>query len=539
MALASVASKYNALRNKRNKTILLTDEQFSVKEKCESSFYEFVVHAWQTLENREFIPGWHVNALCDHLEATYRGDIRKLIINLPPRTGKSNILSVLFPAWCWIKNPGLRFLYTAYAQILSVRDSVGSRRLITSHWYQSLWGDRFSLMGDVNNKLKFDNDKTGSRIASSAGGANTGLGGDFIICDDPNSVTTSESEVSRANINNWWDYVMSTRVSNFKTARWIVAQQRTHSLDLSGHILAKNLKEWVHLCLPMEFEVGRKCKTIVLSPNGKPWIDPRKKDGELLWPNGIGTKELTALKADFNYDSYRISGQLQQRPSPASGGIIQKDWFKWWKEKEYPEFDYILQSWDTALTSGVHSCYSACTTWGVFDQNGIKNIMLLSVLREKLEYPELRKMAVRLYNNYEDTMIDEPIVGNNKPHHILIEQKVSGYSLLQDLMKANIPVLKFNPNKHGDKIGRCRLVTNLMENGLVWLPTFLPNCEYLTEDAQMFLEAAALFPNDESNDIIDSTSQALIRLTSSGWVDNKEDPRDMPQEIWKKNKPYY
>ena len=138
-------------------------------------------------------------------------------------------------------------------------------------------------------------------------------------------------------------------------------------------------------------------------------------------------------------------------------------------------------------------------------------------------------------------MIDEPITGVNRPDHILIEQKVSGYSLLQDLMAANIPVLKFNPSKYGDKIGRCRLVTHLMENGLVWLPTVIPNCKYLTEDAQLFLEAASLFPNDESNDIIDSTSQAFIRMTSSGWLANKEDPRDLPQtEMWKKqNRLYY
>ena len=182
MSVKTTDRKINLIRRHRDKKIILTDEQLLTKEKCESSFYEFVVHAWQTLENREFIPGWHVNALCEHLEAAYRGDIRKLIINLPPRTGKSNILSVLFPAWCWIKDPGLRFLYTAYAQVLSVRDSVGSRRLITSYWYQSLWGDKFHLMGDVNNKLRFDNNKSGYRIASSSGGANTGLGGDFIVC---------------------------------------------------------------------------------------------------------------------------------------------------------------------------------------------------------------------------------------------------------------------------------------------------------------------------------------------------------------------
>lgn len=537
-----LVKKYNKLkllRKHKDADTVLTDENRKLKEECEGSFYSFVVNAWKTLENRSFIPGWHVSAICEHLEAAYNGDIRKMIISCPPRTGKSNILSVLFPAWCWTKDPGLRFLYTAYAQMLSVRDSVGCRRLITSNWYKSLWGHKFTLMSDVNNKLRFDNNKAGYRIASSVGGTNTGLGGDFVICDDPNNVLTSESDVIRTGVNEWWDYVMSTRVCNFKTARWIITQQRTHTLDLSGHVLAKNLDEWIHLCLPMEFEVGRKCKTIVLPSSKHKWVDPRKTEGELLWPQGIDQKALKALKADFNYDQYRIAGQLQQRPSPAGGGDIRSEWFKWWQEKDYPDFEYVLQSWDTALTNNSNSAYSACTTWGVFDINGIKNIMLLSVFKERVLYPELRKMAVRLYNNYEDTMIDEPITGVNRPNHILIEQKVNGYSLLQDLMSTNIPVLKFMPNKYGDKQNRCRLVTHVMENGLIWLPTILPKCEHLTEDAQIFLEAATLFPNDESNDIIDSMSQAFIRLISSGWVTNKEDPREMPEEVWKKQRPYY
>lgn len=542
MSFSSSLRQFKKIRELETHTVPLLSEEWQViKEDCEESFYEFVKHAWKVLENREFIDGWHVQVLCEHLEALYYIDIRKLLINLPPRTGKSNIISVLFPAWCWVKQPELRFLYTSYAQTLSVRDSVACRRLITSDWYKFLWGDKFSLMSDVNNKLRFDNNKAGYRIASSTGGTNTGLGGDFILADDPNNVKDVESDVIRTGINEWWDYVMSTRVCNFKTSRWVVAQQRTHTLDLSGHILSKELDDWIHLCLPMEFESTRRCTTIPLVNDDFVWKDPREKEGDLLWPDGIGDTELKNLKADFNYDSYRISGQLQQRPSPEGGGIIQKDWFKWWKEPDYPDFEYILQSWDTALTSNVTSCYSACTTWGVFDDNGIKNLMLLSVFREKLEYPELRKMAVRLYNNYEDTLIDDPIVGFNKPHHILIEQKVSGYSLLQDLMATNIPVLKFNPNPYGNKLGRCRLVTHLMENGLVWLPTVTPNCRYLTEEAQIFLEAASLFPNDASNDIIDSTSQAFIRLTSSGWLMNKEDPRDAPQEeAWKKTKrPYY
>jgi phage terminase large subunit-like protein len=360
-------------------------------------------------------------------------------------------------------------------------------------------------------------------------------------CDDANSVTSSESLAAREAVTSWYDYTMTTRFSNFKTGRRLVIQQRTHSHDLSGHILNKDDDNWVHLRLPMEFEKNNRCVTIPLPSSGNhPWRDPRRNDGDLLWPEGIGEKELEDIKAGFHYDSYRISGQLQQRPAPSGGGIFRRDWFKIWKEKDLPDIEFTLQSWDTALTSGVDSCYSACTTWGVFeDKGGIKNIILLSTFREKLEYPELRKMATRLALNYDDVYLDEPSVGRNKPDMILIEAKVSGYSLLQDLMQANLPVMKFNPNKYGDKIGRARLVSHLIENGLVWLPTVSPKCEFLTEDSQIFLEAAELFPKGDGADVIDSMSQAFIRLTTTGWVYNKEDPQREREPAWNDQKPYY
>lgn len=269
-------------------------------------------------------------------------------------------------------------------------------------------------------------------------------------------------------------------------------------------------------------------------------MDPRKKDGELLWPQGMNEQAVKTMKVNFNHDSYTIASQLQQRPSPAEGGILKEEWFKPWKHRDLPEFEYTLQSWDTALTSSKMSCYSAATTWGIFkDKGGINNIMLLSLFREKVEYPDLRKMATRLAYNYNDVYIDEPTVGECKPDLVLIEAKVSGYSLLADLMRANLPVMAFNPGKYGDKIGRCRLVSHLMENGLVWLPTDSPKCEYYTEDSQMFLEAATTFPNTESNDIIDSMSQAFIRLTSTGWILNKEDPLFNPDPNFNHNRPYH
>ena len=519
----------------------LTDEEYLEKELCEKSLYEFGKRAWAITEGVPFKDGWHAQAVSEHLEALYWLEITDLLINQPPRTGKSSFGAVFFPAWGFLHDPAQSFLYTSYSQWFSGRDSMKCRRLIQSPWYQKYWGHKVNLRFDAKNKLYFETTSSGYRIASSVDGGNTGGGANFICTDDPNNIKEIFSEVTRMNTNEWWDSVMPTRYRLLSERRRLVIQQRTHVDDLSGHILAKDDSKWVHLCLPMEFEKNRRCITIPLkSTNGKRWHDPRKRDGELLWPQGVTAKDLEKLKEDFNYDEYIIAGQLQQLPAPDGGGILKREWFQWWKEKELPNFETIVQSWDTALTAGVDSCFSACTTWGIFkDDGGIYNLMLLSLFSEKVEYPDLRKMAVRLSNNYKDTDIDDQDYGRNPVDLILIEAKVSGYSLLQDLMAANLPVMRFNPNKHGDKIGRARLVSHLMQNGLVWLPTKAPKCEYLTQESQMFLQAASLFPNDTSNDIIDSMSQAMIYIKNAGWLVNKEDPPMPVQEAWATQKPYY
>jgi phage terminase large subunit-like protein len=185
------------------------------------------------------------------------------------------------------------------------------------------------------------------------------------------------------------------------------------------------------------------------------------------------------------------------------------------------------------------SCFSSCTTWGLFKdkKTGVMNILLLSLFKEQIEFPELRKAAIRLAHNYEDNYLDEPIEGHKPPHLILIEKKANGQDLLSTLMRANLPVIGFNPNPHGNKIGRCRIVSHLIENGLVWLPTEPPHHKYYTQDSQLFIEAAVNFPEDQSgkptNDIIDSMSQAFIRLISTGWLSNSDDPRNEPEEDWK------
>jgi hypothetical protein len=291
-------------------------------EKARRSFYEFVCQGWHVLEpNTPFVDGIHVQAICLHLQAVNAGQIRDLIINVPPGHAKSLLVAVFWPAWVWIDRPHTRFLFASYSATLSVRDSLRCRRLIDSEWYQRRWGDRYQLSGDQNQKHRFENDRTGYRIATSVGGTATGERADIVVVDDPHSVDQAESDAERRTAVEWFNGTMCTRLNDLRTGHKIVIQQRLHENDVTGDILAKG--GFGHLCLPAEFEPERRCTTSI------GWSDPRSKPGELLWPEKVTAAQLEALKISLG--SYRYAGQYQQRPSPADGGSFKQAWFRFWR----------------------------------------------------------------------------------------------------------------------------------------------------------------------------------------------------------------
>lgn len=493
-----------------------------LRAKAQESFYEFIKQSWPITEGGvRFVDGWHVQAMAEHLEAVLKRDIHNLMIHVPPRSSKTTIVSVDFPAWAWIHRPHEKFMYASYAHSLSMEHSLKCRRLIESDWYQKRWGDTVSLACDQNAKGFFENTSFGYRISTSVGASATGKGGSILVCDDPNEARDSGSEVKRESTNLWWDLVWSTRLNDPKNDARVVVQQRLHHNDVSGHILSKdNDKEWTNLILPMEFDESRHCRTFI---NGKTWEDPRKKNGELLCPERFGEKEVARLKVELG--SYGFSGQCQQSPSPDEGGIIQKGWFKLWKSASPPELSFVVQSWDTALEAGEHNAYSACTTWGVFkNKDNVPSLILLGLWRGRVEYPELRLMAQRLYKDYRD---DGEIVvkpdGKHRPDMVLVEAKVSGISLIQDMIRAGIPAIRFNPNKYGDKEQRVRLITPLIESGRVFLPASISFPEKPMKFCDVFVKNCAEFPKGESRDLVDTMTQVLIRLNSSGWISHPLD----------------
>ena len=290
----------------------------AVARLCEGHLFDFVEEAWQVVEpGTRFVSSWHVKAICEHLEACTRGEISRLVINIPPRCMKSLLVSVFWPAWVWITQPQSRWLFASYAQQLSLRDSLLCRDVLQSPWYQKNWGDRFRLREDQNQKYRFNNNQKGFRLATSIGGLGTGEGGDYIVADDPHNVVDAESDLQRETVLKWWDQSMSTRGNDPRTVRHVVVMQRLHERDLTGHLREQGGYE--HLCLPMEFEPGRRCVTSL------GWKDPRMREGQLLCPRRFAQKEVDELKRRLGL--YGTAGQLQQRPAPLDGGLFKRSWF--------------------------------------------------------------------------------------------------------------------------------------------------------------------------------------------------------------------
>lgn len=446
------------------------------------------------------------NCYCLEVEEDHTFTANDIIVH------NTSIISVMGPAWAFTLDPSYKFLFASYAQKISLEHSRLCKMLIESDWYQRRWGNRVKLAKDQATKGHFATTAFGHRIATSVNSGGTALGANFLTLDDPNDAKDGESKVTRESTNDWVSRVWSSRLNPGAIQSQILVQQRINEMDVSGYIMSRDEdKEWVRLILPMEFESLRRCKTIPLpSTKGKVWEDPRTKEGELLCPNYLDKKAIRKLKIGLG--RYNYAGQCQQRPAPEEGGIIQRKDFRVWTNPKLPKLIFMLQSWDTALTATETSAYSACTTWGVFcNERGINQLLLLHAWRGHVTYPELLKRAIRLQKNCAD-IYDTELPGNKKnvPDEILVEAKASGFSIISDFLAKGIAAKGFSPDKYGDKVQRVHLATPWIESGKVWVVGDENN--KLVKDHEMMVENASLFPNAESRDLVDTMTQAILRL---------------------------
>lgn len=344
-----------------------------------------------------YVHGWHIDCMADHLQAVSDGELRYLLINVPPRHMKSLLVSVLWPSWEWTQRPHRRWMFASYAESLSMRDTVKSRRLMKSPWYQERWGSVFAFTADQDTKHRYDNDQAGYRIATSVGGS-TGEGGDIRVLDDPNNIDDAESEVIREGVNDWHDQVWSMRFTDPARSASVVIQQRTHTKDVSGHLL--ELGGYHHLRLPAEYE-PRRVTTMehpldLLQPHDDCPIhpDPRKEEGELLWTEQFSPEILAEVKQRLA-TSYAIAGQLQQRPVPRAGALFKSDGFR----PLPPDFDvvgadgrtlrqrlWLVQFWDLAYSEKTSADYTASLTIGYDPRT--ENAYLLNAWRTRVQEQE-------------------------------------------------------------------------------------------------------------------------------------------------------
>lgn len=484
--------------------------------KCERDLYTFLTNAWRYIDPSEFKHGWPIEAIAEHLEAVSDGDIKRLIINVPPRSGKSSICSVAFPAWVWAQpeetptsGPSVQFLTASYAQQLAIRDSVKCRRLIDSPWYQKHWGNRFKLTSDQNTKGRFDNDKGGTRLSTSVGSALTGEGMSIGIVDDPNAAQEAFSEATIESTIEWWDGALSTRLNDMRTGAFIVIQQRLAEEDLTGHILEKNIGEWTHLCLPMKFERERSFVTSI------GWEDPRKEDGELLWPDRYGENEVALLEKSLG--PWQSAGQLQQRPEPKGGGVIKREWWKLWDAPHYPPMDFIVASLDTAYTTKAENDPSALVVFGVFSGDIVAQslksgdggtersyapqaprAMMMNAWTERLE---LHELVLKVAATCKAMKVDK----------LIIENKASGISIAQELRRLFVHedfMVQLVDPKSQDKLARLYSVQHLFAEGMILAPD--------RTWAEQVITQVGTFPKGKHDDLVDCVSQSLRHLRDLG-----------------------
>jgi predicted phage terminase large subunit-like protein len=499
---------------------------------------EFVAAAWPQVEPKPFKNNWHLDAICDHLAYVTFGDIRNLMINIPPRQTKSLVGSVIWPVWEWLLDPRVQFLFASYAQDLAIRDAVKSRRLIESAWFRERFSKTFYLDPADNRKHRYVNNLGGHRISTSVGGKTTGEGGDKIVIDDPHNMADVYSDAKRHSALSWWDNSMRSRLNDPRTGQKVLIGQRSHDADLFGHILNTEDERWEVLMLPMEYDPARHCVTFFnkgrghRTKKGSIFEDPRNIKGDLLNPNRFGMEEKKAESKAMSPRDY--SAQFNQDPTSGGGLILKKKWWQQWcfpqdhpqagKPMPYPEFFEIISVYDTAFEEDEEADFSARISAGLFEWSDTGrdidmkvHAMLLERMNERYEFPDLKVEAVA--HNVEMS-----------PDRTLIEKKASGHSLIQELRKAGISVWPVNPGTK-DKVFRAHMVSQILKEGRL---------HYIPRNwAYEVINQCATFPVGENDDLVDCIVMLLAYIRRMGIIELDDDEKDDEMKLFAQPRKFY
>lgn len=460
-----------------------SDVEAARTELCKRSLAYFAQQCWHVLEPATPLKwGWALDAICAHLEAVESGDVKRLLMNVPPGTMKSLLTSVIFPAWLWgpRAKPQKRILATAHKMDLAIRDNLKCRRLIQSDWYQTRWPVK--LAGDQNAKTKFENTNTGIRECS-AFATITGVRGDIVILDDPNVVNGGDADLLAAELS--FTEALPTRVNNEDSAI-IVIMQRVHEKDVSGIILGRKLP-YVHLCIPMRFEQEK-------PHNAIGWQDPRTEVGELMFPERFSESQVSELETVLG--PVAAPGQLQQRPVSRGGGMLKSAWMNYYIVP--PALEYRFMTADTAQKTGQHNDYSVVQLWA---RSTIGQAVLLDQLRGKWETPDLLPQVRAFWLKHLADRSSGTVLRG-----IYVEDKSSGTGLVQTLRREGIVILPVQRNR--DKVVRASDAAPFMASGNVLLPETAPWLSDLLGEIEQFPSGAH---DDQLDPMFDAIQ--LVQMT--------------------------
>lgn len=502
----------------------------ALKLQCEGSLKVFFREAWPQFDSSKFVNNWHLDAMAEHLMAVSHGQITRLLINIPPRFGKTNLVSIVWPVWTWAHPPetkypllgaGVRFLCASYGANKAEADGVTARRLIGGEWFKDRWGDRVQIAKDRDNQSQYDTIVGGSRISTGIP-ESLGKGGAIRVIDDPHKTDEVESDLVRAATVRAYDEVWRTRSNDPVYGAEVMVMQRLAEGDLSGHLLAEMDPALVHLMLPLEFDGRRTCHTIT------GFTDPRVNDGDLLWPDRFDRKWVANQKRRVGPHAW--AGQYNQIPVARGGGIIQRDWWKVWppagqedswtrdfdvdgkttRRLIYPDFEFILLACDTAYTEREENDYSACITWGVFrDEARNPKIMMIEAWRERLE---LRALVYKILASARRK--------GREADAVLVEAKASGLSVMQEmrrLMKDGEFTL-FSDVPKGDKLARLHAASPAFSGGLVFAPE--------RPWSELVIDEVASFPRSKFKDLTDCVSSGIKKLRDLGLLQHSEEAQE-------------
>jgi len=471
-------SKLPADIRKTYRQLQVLHAEKQIQNRAKTDFLSFVKCMWP-----DFIEGSHHRLVAEKFNKLATGELKRLIINMPPRHTKSEFASFLLPAWMVGRNPKLKIIQATHTGELAIKFGRKAKHLIDSEEYHKIFDTR--LQEDSKAAGRWETAQGGEYFAAGVGGAITGRGADLLIIDDPHSEQDALSGTALESAYEW--YTSGPRQRLQPGGKIVCVMTRWSTKDLTGMLLAhqKEAKsdQWDVVEFPAIMDHG-----------------PGKE--KPVWPEYWKMEELEKVKATLPVGKW--NAQWMQKPTSEEGALIKREWWRRWKQDWIPELHHVIQSYDTAFLKKETADYSAITTWGVFypNEDSPANLILLDAIKERMEFPELRRRALEQYKYW-------------NPESVIVEQKASGTPLTHELRQMDIPVSTFTPSRGNDKHVRVNSCAPLFESGMIWAPE--------QRFAEEVIEECAAFPHGDHDDLVDAMTMAVMRFRQGGFISHPED----------------